>query len=204
MIIKASEIQKYMEMHNVDKVPVEVVNTEVPECKELNQGARHLAKRLIVTGVRVGKFGGGYKRAGLDAVRTSYVMYNSFKKSQCYLPPEWELDVLVGDLGTKMLKEFVEHGGNLEQKFREVHAKYNPQIKEKMEAAAKLIAEAEQISEEHGLPFSTNLMSDTGYVPDSFEAIFGDLKNEDSDIIYELTHTYNHEYTGWQNSSTSC
>ena len=72
MIIKANELSKYMEMHSVDKVPVEVVVTDVPECKELHQNKRTLAKRLIITNSHSGKFGGNY--ANKDAVRVSYVM----------------------------------------------------------------------------------------------------------------------------------
>jgi len=207
MIIKANEIVKYMEMHNVDKVPVEVVNTDVPESKELGQGIRHLAKRLIITGAFARRFD-GRRNEGAEAVRISYVMYNSFKKSQCYVPPQWEFDVLAGEVGTKILKEFAEHGGNLEQVFRNTFAEHNPEIQAKLAEAAKLIKDAENIAEEHGIPFSpeANIMQGmpTGYVPESFESIFGELKQEDSEVIYELTHTYNHEYTGWQNSSTSC
>lgn len=210
MKIKANEITKYLELHGVDKIPVEVVTTEIPECKELRQGKRSLAKRLIVTSARSGKFGGyGYgpnKKEGLDAVRLKYVMYNSFKKSECYVPPEWEFDVLTDEKGQKILSEYADHGNNLEKKFREAYAKYNPEIQAKMNEAGKLIAEAEKISEEHGIPFSTNLMSDTGYMPASFESIYSELLQDDesSEAIHELTGMYNTEYTGWQNSSTSC
>lgn len=209
MIIKANELTKYMQMHGIDKVPVEVVNTDLPECKELRQGARHLAKKLIILDAQVSKFGGNPyakpKNYGIDAVRVNYVMYNSFKKSQCYLPVDWELDVLTGDAGEKVLKEYAEHSGNLEQKFRDAFNTYHPQIQEKLEAAAKLIDEAEKISEDNGIPFSSHLMSSTGYVPGSFDSMYQELMEEgDADVVHELTGMYNTEYTGWQTSSTNC
>lgn len=214
MIIKANELKKYMEMHNVDRVPVEVTVTAVPECKELGQTARTLAKRLIVTAARNGIFGGvGYgknKKDGIEAVNLSYVMYNSFKKSKCYLPPEWEMTVLTGDAGEKILKEYADHGGNLEQKFRDTFAKYNPEIQEKLDAATKLVQEAEAIAEEHGIPFSPNADLVGGmvqaYVPESYESIFSELKNADdgAEVVGELTGVYYNEYAGWQNSSSNC
>lgn len=217
MIIKANELPKYMEMHNVDKIPVEVVTTEVPECKELRQGKRTLAKRLVITTAEVGKFGsyigsdGKYKK--MDAVRIHYAMYNSFKKSQCYLPPEWELEVLTGDLGSKMINELEEHGGNLEKKFREAFAKYNPEIREKVDTAAKLLREAEKLSEEHGIPFKSpkgGLLDSScnGYFPQSFDSIYGDLLNENPDIVDDVTgvYRYDSEYggSGWQSSHGTC
>jgi len=213
MIIKANEIEKYMQLHNVDKVPVDVVNTDIPENKELRQGVRHLAKRLIITSARLGNFynnnGYGRRNDGPEAVRLHYVMYNSFKKSQCYVPPEWEFDVLVGEVGEKVLAEFADHSGNLEQKFRDAFAKYNPEIQEKINAASDLLKAAEKISEDHGIPFYPNAgivggMAH-GYFPQSFDAIFGDLKEQDSDLVNELTGVYQYEdYTGWQSSANSC
>lgn len=217
MIIKANELPKYMEMHSVDKIPVEVVTTEVPECKELRQGKRTLAKRLIITSAEVGKFGGFYDATGklkkMDAVRLSYVMYNSFKKSQCYLPPEWELEIPHADVGAKILAEYEDHSGNLEKKFREAYAKYNPEIKNKVREAAKLLREAEKLSEEHGIPFSSpsgGLLDGScrGYYPQSLDAIYGELLEENPDIISDVTgvYRYDSEYggAGWQSSAGTC
>ncbi len=211
MIISANEIEKYMQIHNVDKIPVEVVNTDLPESKELRQGVRKLAKRLVITGAKTGRFGGNRynKTPGIDAVHVNYMIYNSFKKSQCYLPPHWELDVLTGEIGQKVLTELADHSGNLEQKFRDTYAKYNPEIQEKVAEAAKLLKEAEKISEEHGIPFypNVNLIDGMaqGYYPQSCDAIFGDLNEEDSDIITELTGVYRYnDSDGWQSSAGSC
>ena len=203
MIIRASEIDKYMQIHNVDKIPVEVVNTSLPECKELNQSARTLAKRLVITGAQ------SRSRRGLEAVRISYVMYNSFKKSQCFIPAEWELEVLTGDLGSRILAEFADHGSNLEQKFRDTFAKYNPEIQEKVTEAAELLKQAVEISEQHGLPFypQASIVDGLaqGYFPKSFDAFFSELMQEDSDIVNELTGVYQYEeQTGWQSSAGTC
>lgn len=207
MVIKANEIEKYMALHNVDKIPVEVLNIDIEANKSLNQTARKLAKRLIITSAHADKF--GYKPK-VDAVQLRYVMYNSFKKSTCYVPPGFELDVLDAELGKKMLAEFADHGGNLEQKFRDAFAKHNPEIQDKLNEANKLIAEAEALSEKHGIPFSppNGFMDNmpTAFVPQSFSNIFGDLLNDDegSEVIGDVTDVYNTEYTGWQNSSSSC
>ena len=203
MIIKASEIKKYMELHNVDKVPVEVVNTEVPAFKPLRQSARTLAKRLVVTAAHPGNF--GYGRDKVESVQISYAMYNSFKKSRCYISPDFEVDVLTGADGQKILNEFAEHGNGLEKKFRETFAEIHPQIQAKIKAAAQLVNEAEELSEKHGIPFrpqtavAGHAMS---YIPDSFEAIYGDLKQDDDvySAITDLTGAYGDEYSGWQSS----
>lgn len=132
MLIKAGEFKKYLVMHDADKIPVGVVNTEVPACKELNQ----------------------------------------------------------------------KHGGNLEQKFRDAVAKHNPEIQERLRKASKLLAEAEQIAEEHGIPFSPEpIICDgmvLGFVPQSFDSIYGELRNENPDLISKLTGVYISEYSGWQ------
>lgn len=211
MIIKANEINKYFEIHGVDKIPVEVVNTEVPECKELRQGARKLAKRLIITGAHTNQFGGRYGQKAIEAVRINYSMYNSFKKSQCLIPPDWEIDVLTNDLGVKMITEYNEHGGNLEQKFRDAFAKHNPEIQAKLEEAAKLISEAEKLSEDHGIPFQSptgGLLDGSchGYFPASFNSIYGDLLEESPDLVDQLTGVYRYEENGdgWQSSAGTC
>lgn len=218
MIIKANEINKYMQLHNVDKVPVEVLITDIPECKQLHQGARKLAKRLVITSAyevsepwRGRNNMSSVSAAAIpESVRIDYVMYSSFKKSRCSIPAEWEFEVLIGDVGQRILAEFADHGGNLEQKFRSVFAKHNPDIQEKINQAAKLIKEAEDIAEQHGIPFApeANLMQGmpTGYVPVSFDAIFGDLREDDdaNEVINELTGVYCGEYAGWQNSSSNC
>lgn len=209
MIIKASEIQKYMQIHNVDKVPVEVVTVELPENKDLHQGARHLAKRLVITSAKTGQFGGFYKHKGVEAVRVSYVIYNSFRKSQCYVPTEWEFDVLAGELGEKILNEFADHSGNLEKKFRETFDKVNPEIQLKVKEAAKLLGEAEQLSEKHGIPFKSRGLlngSCNGYFPASFNSIYGDLLNENPDVVDDITGVYRYEENGdgWQSSAGTC
>jgi len=208
MIIKANELRKYMELHNVDKIPVEVVNTEIPECKELRQGARKLAKRLIIISAQNRSTPGYGKKSPLEATYIHYVMYNSFKKSKCFIPPDWELEVLTGEVGEKILKEYADHGGNLEQKFRDAFAKHNPEIQAKIDQAAALLKEAEQISEKYGVPFYPNAdIVDglaKGYYPESCDTIFGELL-EESDVVNDLTGVYKYgDYSGWQTSSGSC
>jgi hypothetical protein len=210
MIIKANEIRKYMEIHSVDKIPVEVVNVELPENKELRQGARHFAKRLVITNAHAGQHGSFHKHKGIEAVRLNYVIYNSFRKSECFVPVEWEFEVLAGDLGQKILDEFADHGGNLEKKFREAFEKINPEIQEKVAAASKLLKEAEKLSEQHGLPFRPkgNLLDGSchGYFPASFSSIYGDLLEENPDLVDDVTGVYRYEENGdgWQSSAGTC
>ena len=76
-----------------------------------------------------------------------------------------------------------------------------------------MLEEAEKLSEEHGIPFYPeksiiNGMAQ-GYMPQSFDSIYGELVNDDetSDMVSELTGVYKHntdDYSGWQSSSNNC
>lgn len=211
MIIRADEVQKFLTMHNINKVPVEVINVELAGIKEVNQGPRSFAKKIIITNVEIGMYGGvpWKKIAGIECAKIYYIIYNSFKKSSCYVPIDYQFNILVGDAGNKILTEYANHSGNLEQKFRDACNKYNPEIQEKVELACKLLKEAENISEEYGVPFNNNhtLLGGLakGYFPQSFDAIFGELRKDDEEIIYNLTNVYQFEdQIGWQSSAGTC
>jgi site-specific DNA-adenine methylase len=90
---------------------------------------------------------------------------------------------------------------NLEEEFKKIHEKYTPEIQEKLEAAAKLINEAEALSETHGLPFRPQcdlMFCNPSYLPESLEEKF---PNIDREFVMTLTDAYaNDEYPGWQTS----
>lgn len=96
---------------------------------------------------------------------------------------------------TKTLEE-------LEQDFSDLYEKISPQIQEKMTAAAKLIDEAQKLSEEHGIPFrpETHIMwCRPSYIPRSLKEKFPEL---DSDFISDATDAWGGRYPGWQYSQT--
>jgi hypothetical protein len=86
---------------------------------------------------------------------------------------------------------------DLEKEFKESAEKYSRLIAAKVAQACQLLSEACAISEEHGIPFDSNIsFLSQGYVPDSFATKF---KGLDREIMYEVTGVYN-EYEGWQHS----
>lgn len=91
---------------------------------------------------------------------------------------------------------------DLEEDFARVCKQHLPQIHEKLNAAAKLINEAEAISEEHGVPFRPQhdiMFCTPSYIPASFKQKWGE--DLDYDLIYELTDAGG-SYDGWQQSQT--
>lgn len=89
----------------------------------------------------------------------------------------------------------------LEDKFKEAVTLATEEINKQLDIAKKAIAEAEKISEEYGVPFST-YVSPLGqsYRPNSFDDKWGDLENAD-DIIEDMTGDFLPEYEGWEHSA---
>lgn len=86
----------------------------------------------------------------------------------------------------------------LEKEFKAAAEKYSRLIDAKVAQASQLLSEACDISEEHGIPFESNIsFLSQGYVPESFATKFKDL---DRDIMYQVTNVYN-EYEGWEHSA---
>lgn len=92
----------------------------------------------------------------------------------------------------------VEDYSELEKTFAKVANDIIPQIEEKLAAAMKLLGEAEELSEEHGVPFYSNISPlGQSFRPESFAEKFSEV---DSDVVYDLTESYG-EYDGWQHSA---
>ncbi len=94
----------------------------------------------------------------------------------------------------------------LEKEFLELKDRVHVMITEKVSAAAKLLEEAEQISEKHGMPFhsSVSFIRNT-FTPTSFEKKFGKLANkndEDFNFLHEVADMYiENGITGWEHSA---
>ncbi len=90
----------------------------------------------------------------------------------------------------------------LEAEFKETLAKVRPLIKEKLDVAMKALREAENIAEEHGVPFSSGLSPlGQSYYPKSFGKKFSKL---DQDVVSDITGTwteYYGEFYGWEHSA---
>jgi ribosomal protein L14E/L6E/L27E len=76
----------------------------------------------------------------------------------------------------------------LEREFRNVATEATTKIMEKVRAASKLLQEAVDISEQYGIPFSSEIsFLGQPYKPASFEDKFGDI---DDDFVDSVTGAY--------------
>lgn len=93
--------------------------------------------------------------------------------------------------------------GELEKQFEKVYKEVNPLIQAKIKAASDLLAEAEALSELHGIPFRPTeeiMFCSPSYLPESLKEIWPDL---DEDFVRELTGAYGYDgWGGWQQSQT--
>ena len=99
-----------------------------------------------------------------------------------------------------MSEESFEAEWNLfEQTFNSVHE----QIQSKIAAAAKLLDEATDLADKHGVPFRPNVGTPfrMSYIPDSFKEKFPDVADGSDWCDFTGAHgdTY---YGGWQSSQT--
>lgn len=87
---------------------------------------------------------------------------------------------------------------DLEREFRLNAPKILKKIDQKISLASKYLAEAEEIAEENGIPFYSNIsFLSQGFRPNSFEEKYGEVS---SDIVSEITDCHN-EYEGWEHSA---
>jgi uncharacterized protein (DUF302 family) len=89
---------------------------------------------------------------------------------------------------------------DLEKEFERVFDEVHPQIQDKLAQAAKLIREAEALSEKHGIPFRPKeeiMFCRPSYLPDSLNEKFPDL---DSEFWNAVTDAWAYDYQGWQQS----
>lgn len=196
MLIRANEIEKYMQLHDVEKVPLEAVVVDIPDVNYQKKAKLH-TKRIVV--FRVDE-----RRSYRSEAPIIYLEYNDaeHKRRKVAVPSTFEFNVVTGQDGQKMLNELAQYESSLEGTFRQTVAKYTPEIQAKLNAAAELIKEAENIANEHSVPFrpeSTIAGFKMSYIPKSFNEAFGNL---DEDLVYELTHASGNDYSGWQTSQT--
>lgn len=105
------------------------------------------------------------------------------------------------DENNKELDEKSDAEKALEIEFSKVCQTITPQIKEKIDLAAKLIEEAEGLSEKHGIPFRAKVsFIYNSYIPQSLDKKFPDI---DDEFVSEETGVYKFEYGGggWQHSA---
>ena len=86
----------------------------------------------------------------------------------------------------------------MEREYRLAVDAAHDRIYAKLQEAGKLISEAEKISEETGIPFSSGISPlGQSYIPGSLKEKFPDV---DTDFAYEVADAHG-EYDGWQHSA---
>jgi hypothetical protein len=105
-----------------------------------------------------------------------------------------------GTESTHLEDEIEVRDSEVERQFRLTVNEIGTKIQDKLSKAAKLINEAEELAEEHGVPFNSGV-SPLGqcYIPGSLGSLFSEL---DKEFAYNLTETYK-EYgnEGWAHSA---
>lgn len=87
----------------------------------------------------------------------------------------------------------------LEREFRNKANEVLYEIRKKCAASAKLLEEAVKLSEEHGIPFNSEVsFLGQSYFPNSFEEKY---KGVDMDLVYSITDASSeYGYGGWEHS----
>jgi hypothetical protein len=85
------------------------------------------------------------------------------------------------------------------KEFKKACEKALPKIEAQIAIARKAIAKAEKISEKYGVPFSSDITPlSMSYTPASLDE---EIRNLDSDVLYDLIGDYINEYEGWEHSA---
>lgn len=85
----------------------------------------------------------------------------------------------------------------LEEEFKKLFEEFNPEIKDKLGMAIKIIQEVVALSDKSGLPFSFNYENppiNISYQPTIFNSKF---PNFNSQIAYDITGCYTKDNAGW-------
>lgn len=102
-----------------------------------------------------------------------------------------------GTTDTVDLDDLDQEDSTLEREFRNTANQVLVKIQEKVRAASKLLDEAVELSEQHGIPFSSEIsFLGQPYKPTTFEEKYGEI---DADFVDSVTGAYC-EYEGWQHS----
>lgn len=87
----------------------------------------------------------------------------------------------------------------LEQRFKSAAEVAQKRIKEKLVEASKALSEAEDISNQLGIPFYSHISPlSQGFQPRSFSDKW---KGVDENLLWEVCNTGLLEYDGWQHSA---
>lgn len=95
---------------------------------------------------------------------------------------------------------------DLEQEFRETLKQVGKQIQDKLNEAGRLISEAEELSEQYGVPFSAHI-SPLGqdYFPYNIRKRWGELGEDRIEKVIKETGKWwfdiNENYGGWEHSA---
>jgi hypothetical protein len=101
------------------------------------------------------------------------------------------------DMDDDSEKEFVET--DMEKEFKKAQEVAMEKINAKIAEAAVALSEAVKVSEEYGVPFTSEVsfLYNT-YTPDSFEEKFSEV---DRDWLNEVAEIYVDGYSGWEHSA---
>ncbi len=90
---------------------------------------------------------------------------------------------------------------DLEREFRTASSDILSDIQRKVKAASKLLQDAVDLSEKHGIPFSSEIsFLGQSYFPTTFSDKYGELEADFVDAITGATTAYYGEDAGWEHS----
>lgn len=91
-----------------------------------------------------------------------------------------------------------EEYSEVELEFKALCDEALPKIEAQLTIAREAIKQAEKISEQYGVPFSSDITPiGMAYTPASMDDRFRDLE----DVIYDFTGSYLNDYEGWEHSA---
>ena len=126
--------------------------------------------------------------------------WNYSKEDQEKMKPHYTIKWDDGETQILSESDFNLEDNDMEREFRKAALKAEGQIQKLLDKAARAISEAEELSEQYGVPFSSSVSPiGQSYYPTTTESIFPDL---DRDFIDDITGAYHSDYgeEGWQHS----
>lgn len=136
------------------------------------------------------------------AKRTKEREYWKFsKEEQDEMEPHWNVQWDDGSLEKIQAGDVTLEDLEVEREFRKTTHRVGAQIQAKLAIAAKALDEAEELSEEFGIPFSSGISPlSQSYYPTTTSELYKGLSSEFIDEIADVYHAdYGEE--GWQHSA---
>jgi hypothetical protein len=135
-----------------------------------------------------------------DRTLRGVIVANSSRKNKEEVIVEWQ-DGDCSPINPVDLEEVLPSDGKLEKQFEDIATSIGLEIQDKVAQAEKLLNEACSLSDEHGIPFFTNVsLLGQPYVPEKFESKWIDL---DRDFVSNITEVMAEDLErayGWQHS----